>query len=77
MSIELKNLLAGLDTQQEMALYLRVGQSVLELLHDGQPGGALRKTALRAMVAQHKMDLLESPPDVVTDLPAGDDLVDA
>lgn len=57
------SILDGLNTQQEMALYLRLGRSALEMLEQGEP----TKLALAAKAAQHKLELVETPPDIVPD----------
>ena len=63
-SVSMLDMLTGLDVKQEMALYLRVGRSVMELMEAGcdAPNWELRQIA-----AEHKLELVDNPPAVTAD----------
>ena len=56
-----KSILDGLNTKQELALYLRCGRSLVEKL-EGK--GLVNTAVLLQLVAGHKLELVDEPPAV-------------
>jgi len=66
------NILDGLNTQQEMALYLRLGRRTLEMLAEQARGTGkvpgYTMSDLMQVAATHKLELVETPPDIVPEV---------